>query len=102
MKTESAICVKTCEHIYFQGEERPSEKGEKQLELGPMSGESKLIVPAFSDFSSCPPCPPAAAPACRPLTPRLGPSPSKLTRLTRLGQQINMTNKTRPANKAAA
>ena len=32
---------------HFQGEERPSEKGEKQLELGPMSGESKLIVPHF-------------------------------------------------------
>ena len=31
----------------FQGEERPSEKGEKQLELGPMAGESKLIVPPF-------------------------------------------------------
>ena len=30
-----------------QGEERPSEKGEKQLELGPMAGESKLIVPNF-------------------------------------------------------
>ena len=30
-----------------QGEERPSEKGEKQLELGPMAGESKLIVPKF-------------------------------------------------------
>merc|ERR1712203_1112214 len=33
--------------IFCQGEERPSEKGEKQLELGPMAGESKLIVPPF-------------------------------------------------------
>ena len=59
MKTESAIRAKTRQNTaklvktnpnFFQGEERPSEKGEKQLELGPMAGESKLIVPAFSDF----------------------------------------------------
>jgi len=36
--------------IFCQGEERPSEKGEKQLELGPMSGESQGMLPTEESF----------------------------------------------------
>ena len=57
----------------FQGEERPSEKGEKQLELGPLSGESKLIVPHFQiSFLSKS----SSSISSWPLTPRLASPPS--------------------------
>merc|ERR1711899_103675 len=36
--------------IFCQGEERPSEKGEKQLELGPMAGESQGMLPSEESF----------------------------------------------------
>jgi len=36
--------------IFCQGEERPSEKGEKQLELGPLSGESQGMLPSEESF----------------------------------------------------
>merc|ERR1719150_2906162 len=36
--------------IFCQGEERPSEKGEKQLELGPMAGESQGMLPTEESF----------------------------------------------------
>merc|ERR1712110_95516 len=59
--------------IFCQGEERPSEKGEKQLELGPLSGESKLIVPHFQiSFLSKS----SSSISSWPLTPRLTSPPS--------------------------
>jgi len=36
--------------FFCQGEERPSEKGEKQLELGPMAGESQGMLPSEESF----------------------------------------------------